>query len=53
MSFKSKKTTADKTSRGEKEVKVVSKSVAKMINRLSLSFYAEDTLKKNKQVILD
>lgn len=53
MSVKSKKTTADRTARNEKETKYISHSATKMVNRLSLSFYGEDTLKMHKQVILD
>jgi hypothetical protein len=53
MSGKSKKTTADKTVCNEKETKYISQSASKMVNRLSLSFYAENTLKMQKQVILD
>lgn len=53
MSGKSKKTTADRTSRNEPDNHPISYSASKVSNRLSLSFYGEDTLKRNKQVILD
>lgn len=53
MSGKSKKTTADRTSRNDYENHQISYSASKVSNRLSLSFYGEDTLKKHKQVILD
>ena len=53
MSAKSKKSTADKTNRNEHENHLISYSASKISNRLSLSFYGEDTLKKQKQVILD
>ena len=53
MSGKTKKTTADRTSRNDGDKHQVSYSASKVSNRLSLSFYGEDTLKKQKQVILD
>ena len=53
MSGKSKKTTADRTNRNEHENHLISYSASKISNRLSLSFYGEDTLKKQKQVIFD
>lgn len=53
MSGKSKKTTAEKTVKSEKQTKYISHSASKMVNRLSLSFYGEATLKMQKQVIMD
>lgn len=54
MSGKTKKSTADRSSRNnDHDNHQISYSASKVNNRLSLSFYAEDTLKKQRQVILD
>lgn len=53
MSGKSKKTTADRTVRNDYESNHIAYSTSKITNRLSLSFYGEDTLKQRKQIICD
>lgn len=64
MSLKSKRTTADKDPNGDYpekrdlesgnglEPKILFSS-SKMLKKLSLSFYGEDTMRKQKQVIYD
>ena len=53
MSGKSKKTTADRTVKNQYENNHITFSASKITNRLSLSFYGQDTLKQRKQIILD
>lgn len=53
MSGKTKKSTADRTNRNEYDNDRISYSASKVVNRLSLSFYGEDTLKQQKQIICD